>query len=165
MDAFSEIQISELILKSRSKKEVYDLLCNEGSIYLPPIEDAHHKFISQILVGNKRCLKCSQVKVCRIPHLKGLTIEDLLAFGQQRAALNDYLSDYEYHKLLNRQWLCNVFNTLLGNTFTKFVQERVQERVKHVVRKKDLSVMVLQNLLKYLKTRRMFRCRKGDPTS
>ena len=53
----------------------------------------------------------------------------------------------------------------IGNTITKFVQERVQERVKHVVRKKDLSVKVLQNSLKYLKTRRMFRCRKGDPTS
>ena len=76
MDAFSEIQISDLGLKSKSKKEVYDLLCNEGSVYLPPIDDAHHKYISQILVGDQKYLKCSQVKVCRVPHLKGLTVEE-----------------------------------------------------------------------------------------
>ena len=111
MDTFAEIQISELGLKSRSKKEVYDLLCNEGSIYLPPIEDANHKLISQILVGDKRCLKSSQVKVYHVPDLKGLTVENLIAFGQQKATLNDHLSDYENHKLPNRH-CCATRSTL-----------------------------------------------------
>ena len=143
MDELSEIQISELGLKSKSKKEVYDLLCNEGSIYLPPIEDAHHKFISQILVGDKKYLKRSHVKVCRVPHLKGLTVEDLLVFGQLKVNLNDYLPDYEYHKLPNRQWLCNMLNTLLGSTFAKFVKEWMKARVKHMVMKKKLTVKLL----------------------
>ena len=151
MDEFAEIQISELGLKSRSEKEVYDLLCNEGSIYLPPIEDAHHKFISQILVGDKRCLKCSQVKVCRVPDLKGLTVEDLLAFGQQRATLNDYLPDYQYHKLPNRQWLCNVLNTLLGNTFTKFNWKECKKESNMWYGRNILVSRYSQNLLKYLK--------------
>ena len=96
MNQFAEIQISELSLKSKSKKEVYDLLCNEGSIYLPPIEDAHHKFISQVLVGDKKCLKLSQVKVCRVPHLKGLTVEDLIAFG---------LREYKTYWLFSGLWI------------------------------------------------------------
>ena len=40
MDSFAEIQVSELGIKARSKKEVYNLLWNEGDVYLPPIEDA-----------------------------------------------------------------------------------------------------------------------------
>ena len=161
MNQFSEIQISELSLKSKSKKEVYDLLCNEDSIYLPSIEDAHHKFISQVLVGDKKCLKWSQVKVCRVPHLKGLTVEDLIAFRQENTKLIDYLPDYEYWKLPNRQWLWNVLNTLLGGTFTKFVQEWVQERVKHRVRKKDLSVKVLPEFAEIFRSSKNVSVQKG----
>ena len=57
MQAYAEIQISELGLKSRSKKELYDLLCNEGDIYLPPISDTHHKYIYKVLTGDKLFLK------------------------------------------------------------------------------------------------------------
>ena len=43
MDSYAEIQISEVGFKAHSKKEVYDLLWNEGEIYFPPIEDAYQK--------------------------------------------------------------------------------------------------------------------------
>ena len=161
MDAFAEIQISELGLKSKSKKEVYDLLCNEGSIYLPPIEDAHHKFISQILVGDKKYLKCSHVKVCRVPHLKGSIVEGLLLLGQQRVNLNNYLSDYEYHKPPNRQWLCNVLNPLLGRIFAKSVQERMEARVKHVAMKKKLTVKLLPEFVNMFMSSKNISVQKG----
>ena len=35
MDRFAKIHVSELGLKAKSKNEIYDLLCNEGVIYLP----------------------------------------------------------------------------------------------------------------------------------
>ena len=33
MNEYEEITINELGVKSKSKKEVYDLLCNEGDIF------------------------------------------------------------------------------------------------------------------------------------
>ena len=76
MDDYAEIHISELGIKSRSKKELYDLLWNEGGIYFPPIADANHKYISKVIVGDKLHLKWRNIHVCRIPHLKGLTVKN-----------------------------------------------------------------------------------------
>ena len=42
MESYAEIQVSELWIKAKSKKEVNKLLCNEGEVYLPLIKDVHH---------------------------------------------------------------------------------------------------------------------------
>ena len=89
MESYTEIQVSVLGIKTKSKKEFYNLLCNEGDVYLPPIEDAHLKFISQILVGDKRYLKCSQIKACSVPQLKGQHVEDLLKFAEESIDIKD----------------------------------------------------------------------------
>ena len=64
------MNINEVALKSKSKKEVYDLMTTEGDIYLPPLGDTNYKFIAQIMWGDKLYLKCSEVKVCKVSHLK-----------------------------------------------------------------------------------------------
>ena len=143
MDSYAEMQISELGFKAHSKNEVYDLLWNEGGIYFPPIEDANHKYISQVIVGDKLHLKCKNIIVCRVPHLKGLTVEDLLKFGEENSNIKDYLPEYEYQKQPNRQWLCNILNTLLRDKFADFVKEKIRDRVKHAVRQKSLNVKAL----------------------
>ena len=151
MDFLAEIQVSELGLKSRSKKEMYDLLCVEGEIYLPLIADAHHKYISQILTGEKKYLKSTQIKVCSVPHLAGLQIADLLKFGRLNGVIDDYLPEYEYKKLPNREWLWNVLNTLLGESFKSFVQTKIKERTKHVVTMKKLNVKALPEFIDIFK--------------
>ena len=147
MQAYAEIQISELGLKSRSKKEHYDLLCNEGDIYLPLISDAHHKYISQVLTGDKLYLKWSEVKVCSVPHISGLHTINLLEFGRKEWGIDSYLPEYEYRKLPSRPWLWNVLNTLLGDKLKLFVQEKMKVRVKHVVNRKKLNVMALPEFI------------------
>ena len=82
MERYSEITISELGIKRRNKKEVYDLLWNEGAVYLPPLKDSNHKFISQIIAGDKKFLKWLSVKVCTIPHYEKLRIPDLIKFAR-----------------------------------------------------------------------------------
>ena len=72
-----------------------------------------------------------------------MTVEELVKFGEEKANISDYLPDYEYQKQTNRQWLCNVLNTLLGDTFSDFVQQKLKDRVKHIVRKKDLKMKAL----------------------
>ena len=138
MNHYAEMQISQIGLKSKSKKEVYDLLWNEGYIYLPPIRDAHHKLISQVIIGEKKHLKCSAIKICRIPHLKDLRVEDLLAFGANHINIDDYIPVYNYHKLPNREWLANVLNTLVGQKFKDFTEEKICARVKHIVTRRSL---------------------------
>ena len=57
MQEYSEIAVSHIGAEFRSKKEVYDLLTTEGGHYLPPLVDAHYKYISQILVVDKKTMK------------------------------------------------------------------------------------------------------------
>ena len=57
MDSFTSMSINEVGLKSRSKKEMYNLLTIEGEIYLPPAGDTHDRFLSQIMCGDKKYLK------------------------------------------------------------------------------------------------------------
>ena len=88
MAEFSEITINKLAIKFRSKKEVYNLLCSEGAAYLPPVKDTSHSFISQILVGDKKYLKWSSVKVCTVPHYKMLRITDLIKFARAQVGID-----------------------------------------------------------------------------
>ena len=108
-------------------------------------------------------MKCIQVKICCIPHLKGLIVGDLRAFGEKKTNLNDYLPDYGYHKIPNIQWLWNVLNTLLCNTFAKLVQEYVHGRVKHIMRKKDVCVKVLLEFAEKFKISKNVLVQKGNP--
>ena len=151
MEGFAKITVSELGIKCRSKKEVYNLLWNEGAVYLPPIKDANHKFISQIMVGEKKYLKWSSVKVCTIPHYGKLRISDLIKFTRTQIDIDSYLPDYEYTKLQNRQWLCNVLNTLIGPALKKYIDDNIKERAKYVVNQKKLSVKALPELIHIFK--------------
>ena len=114
-----------------------------------------------MIVGDKLHLKCKDVKVCRVPHLKGLTVDDLLKFGIEKANIMDYLPEYEYKKLPNRQWLCNVLHTLLGDTFTKFVQDKIKDRVKLVIRKKELNVKALPEFVEIFNKSQNISVQKG----
>ena len=53
----SEIQpmtAAELGLKAQSKKELYTLLQTDVGIYLPPINEANAKYISDVVSGAKK---------------------------------------------------------------------------------------------------------------
>ena len=47
------MNINELTVVCQSKKEMYKILQVEGGIYLPPIEQANHKFVTEIVSGEK----------------------------------------------------------------------------------------------------------------
>ena len=53
MDA-DEMNVKKLSVKCQSKKDMYRILQIEGGIYLPPIQQADHVFIAQIVTGEKR---------------------------------------------------------------------------------------------------------------
>ena len=150
MEAYSEIAVNELGVRWRSKKEVDNLLLSEGGIYLPPIRDANHKYIYQIIVGENKHLKWKDVNVWTIPHYDKLRISDLLKFARSHIDIDSYLPDYEYNKYSNRQWLCNVLNTLLGSALTKYIEQSIENRVKYVVNKLSLQSKLSLSLSTFL---------------
>ena len=93
----------------------------EGNIYLPPLGDTHYKFISQIMWGDKLYLKCSEVKVCKVSHLKTLNVADLVEFAKEKIKINEFLPDYNYQKQSNREWLWNILNTVIEGRFKDFI--------------------------------------------
>ena len=44
-----DLNIRELSVKCQSKKDMYKILQIEGGIYLPPIQQADHIFVAQIV--------------------------------------------------------------------------------------------------------------------
>ena len=130
MEVYSEIGVKDLAIKARSKKEVYSLLVTEGGIYLPPLADAHYKYISKVIVGDNKYLKSKDVKVWQVPQIKGLKISHILEFARAKVDIDSYLPDYQYRKEPNRAWICNVINSLHHRRFPRvceFKNQRTSE--------------------------------------
>ena len=153
-EEFSEISIQQVGLKWRSKKEVYNLRgWLLSSIVLGwDIFQVFYKYISAFLVGNKKVIKWKEVKVCSVPHPKGLTIKDLLEFAKTQIEIDMYIPDYEYDKTPNMNWIWNVINTLWQDKFRKFIDEKIFERVKHTINMKSLNIKVLLEFINILKS-------------
>ena len=114
--------------------------------------DSNYKYISAILVGHKKVIKFKDLKVCSVPHLKGLTIKDLLEFSKTQIYIDIYIPDYEYDKTPDRSWIWNVINTLWQDKFRKFIDDKISERVKHTINMKSLNIKDLPKFINILKS-------------
>jgi hypothetical protein len=52
------------------------------------------------------------VKVSAVPHIDGLTIEDFIEYARDKPNLIRYLPDERDWVHMDRQWVCDVLNTL-----------------------------------------------------
>ena len=48
------MNVNELAVVWQSKKEMYKILQVEGEIYLSPLEQTNHRFVAQIVTGEKQ---------------------------------------------------------------------------------------------------------------
>ena len=48
------LNVKELSVKCQSKKDMYRILQIDGGVYLPTISQSDHKFIAQIVTGDKK---------------------------------------------------------------------------------------------------------------
>ena len=71
--------------------------------------------------GKKLYLKCNKIKVIKEPMYEGLRVKDLLKFAKTKWSIDEYLPDYVYSKEPNKEWLCNIINTLIPEDFYQFV--------------------------------------------
>ena len=114
------ITISEIGVKARSKKEVCMVLTVEGRLYLPPIEDASQVYLKQIQ-RKEEVHSLQYLKVLKVPHVKKLRVNDIFSFASNYADINSYIPEYNYKKDPQREWLCNIVNTLINNEFKQFI--------------------------------------------
>ena len=139
MEKRASITISDIAIKARSKKEVYNVLTVEGELYLPPIADTTQKYLKEILTGKKKYLLCKDVKVAKVPHTEKLRIRDILAFASKHIEIQSYIPEYEYNKQPHRDWLCNVINSLIPDKFKAFISQALNEKEKMLVMQKRMN--------------------------
>lgn len=68
------------------------------------------------------------MKVSAVPHIDGLTVEDFIEFARDRPHLIRYLPDERDWVHMDRQWVCDVLNTL--------DYDGIQDKVKVAMKKR-----------------------------
>ena len=156
-----DFNVNDLAAKCRSKSELYNIISREGQIYLCPTQDATQHFLRQILIGDKKYLKCEQIKVIKVPHYKGLRISDILDFAAAHTDILNYLPEYDYNKEPSREWICNVINTLIPREFKEFIDLKVEERKKSIIDNQNFKITAKPEFLQLFKESKSVSLRKG----
>ena len=107
------IIISEIGVKARSKKEVYMILTVEWRFYLPPMEDASQVYFNQILIGKKKYILWKNLKVFISSSCEEVESEWHIIICIKLCWYKLLLPEYNYKKDPQREWLCNIVNTLI----------------------------------------------------
>ena len=76
------------------------------------------------MLGSNLYVKWEKVLVIKAPQYKDLYVKDLLKFAASKLNIKKYLPDYEYNKESNKEWICNLLNTLIDEDFQYFIKEK-----------------------------------------
>ena len=136
-------------------------MIRDGGIYLPPKLEATQKYLRAIMSGKKNYLKWKNVIVIKIPQYKGLTVKDIIKFAETQVDVHSYLPDYEYDKVPNREWLCNIVNTLIPKDFKEYVDQKVLERKESIYKSQNLNTMIKPEFVEIFKNSQSISFVKG----
>ena len=142
-----DITINDISLKAKSKKEAYSVLTSEGGIYLPPIGDSNKEYLRDTITGRKKFLYCKSILTVKVPHLKTLSIKEILNFARNKIEIDYYSSVYKYTKFPDREWLYNVINTIANNEFSIFISCAMKNREKMMVNRMRLNVEAVPDII------------------
>ena len=85
-------------------------------------------------------IKCDQVKVFFVPQYEGLTCETILGLRVWHPEVNAFLPDDRDLSKLPRQWLANVFYTVIGGPFQVFVDKLIEARNTKVAKQGNVMI-------------------------
>ena len=148
----NNLTVNDLSVKFKSKIELYNVLTREGDVYLPPKQDSTQKFLRDIMLGNKLYLNCKDISVIKVPQYKELHVKDILKFAASKVNIKMYMPDYAYQKEPNREWLCNIVNTLIKDEFQEYINEKVENRKLELINNQNLGIKAKPefiNIFKY----------------
>ena len=143
--------VKHLAAKCKSKTELYNLLIRDGKIYLPPKQDATQKYLRELIQGKKLHLKWSEVILTKVPQYEGLKVKDLLRFAKSKTEIDQFLPEYSYNKEPNREWLCNMINTLITDEFQEFIKMKVEKRNKEIISSQNLGIKATSEFVEIFK--------------
>ena len=124
-----KITASEFAAKFPTKRDVWRFLANEVSWYLPPVDTVTIWHLRDMARGKRSHIKNSNLRVIHIPQYEGLTVETLHAEAKKNPNVMRALPEVEKEVLkLPRAYIGNVMVTFLGNSFERWVEQRVRER-------------------------------------
>ena len=150
METVESFTILDLSSKWRSKTELYNMLTREGKVYLPPKQDATQSFLREIMMGKKKYVSRENVKVIKLPQYKGLAVRDILNFANRNIHIERFLPEYDYLKDPNREWLCNIVNTIIPDKFQKYIDLKIEERKLQLINSQNLGISVQPEFIKLL---------------
>ena len=142
MDVDYEFTVADLSIKCKSKAELYNLLSREGNIFLPPSKDWTQQFMRDLMHWDKRHIKLNKVRVIQVPQYKGLYVNDILKFAKTKIRIEEYLPEFDYQREPNRQWLCNLVNSLIPEEFKLFIDEKVELRRQALIKQQNLKMTI-----------------------
>ena len=128
MEDNDEFTMNDLASKWRSKTKLYNILSRDGQLYLPPLQDATQKILRSLMLVHKKCLKCSGVKVVKISQYEELRVKNILKFAENLVDIDSYTPKYDYPKEPNREWLCNIINSLIPVDFKAYIDQKIKSR-------------------------------------
>ena len=63
-----------------------------------------------------------------------------MRFKRTKVKIDEFLPEYSYTKEPNREWLCNVINTLITDDFKKFIKINIEKRNKELISSQNLGI-------------------------
>mmetsp|Transcript_28259 Transcript_28259/g.21118 ORF Transcript_28259/g.21118 Transcript_28259/m.21118 type:complete len:109 (+) Transcript_28259:171-497(+) len=89
-----KVNVAQLAATFRTKKEIYQFLIYDAKVFLPKIHSTNAFFYKQILKGEKLTIKAEEVKLCKVPQIEGLRVDDFLKYVALNQRLRVYLPDH-----------------------------------------------------------------------
>ena len=83
--------------------------------------------------GEKLYVSWKDLEVIKVPQYKGIKTSNILKFVATKTNINCYLSEYDFEKESNREWVCNLVSSLIPDELLRFVQKKVKERRKEIL--------------------------------
>jgi len=136
----------------KSKKELYNFLLQDCQAYLPAMHSTNVYFLKQIMKAEKEVsfqtpstvtiqyIKRDKVIVAAVPHIEGLTVEDMLELAKRHPNTLKHLPDERDWDGLNRKWVADILFTVERAKFEKIIKDAVKARKERLEEKNNLLV-------------------------
>ena len=147
------VTAKEFAAKFKSKYEIYLFLVTDCDAYLPPCDVVTIYFMKDLIMGKKKCkcikalvlillvVKNSSLKRIHVPHYENLRrVELFQTVIGPKPEHHVYFPIVKEMKKLPREWLMNMMMTLNPVQFGALIKERINERHKAVVAKRNLGI-------------------------
>ena len=119
--------------KFRTKQECYHFVAHEYGAYLPPHDTVTWMHLRALQAGKKKIILGREIKYLHVPQYENLNIKEFLKFADDYPFIMMHLPDRKVEiDKLPRQYIINRIFTKVGEKFSTWVNEKVNQRHEKV---------------------------------